>query len=103
MEISQLPCPALRFPTRRKTEQLQGARQGPIEPVGPLCLPRSDGTVDLSPHIGELLDERKRCPASSCKSDVDRHPSPQPSTSTPTIRRIRSRSVLSSTFLDRFP
>lgn len=61
---------------RRQVEQLEGARQGSIEPVGPLRLPRGDGTVNLGAHIAELLGERKRCPAARRKSDVDRHSGP---------------------------
>lgn len=45
-----------------------------VESVGSLRSPRRDRAIDLAPHVGELLGERERCPASRGEISVSRHP-----------------------------
>src|SRR5437773_12524623 len=86
---------------RRKIKQLESPRQGPVEPIRPLRLPRADGTINFAAHVRYLGFQRQRHPAPRGECLVSRHFSP--CTSAATTCLIRFWRSGSSTFRERFP
>src|SRR5437879_4534857 len=89
-ESAELLARAENLPTTRpvpaviaggQVEQLERARQRPVEPVGSLCLPRDDRPLHLAARVRQLLGKRECAPAAGGEGGVSCHVCPSPSTS----------------------